>query len=160
MARPQRIEFAGALYHVSAKGQGGRLFHDAEDAERFLAILAQVCRRYDWAVLAYCLLPDRFELVAETRRPSLSEGMRRLAGLYGQAFNRRYGRRGPVFRGRFKAVLVDGEPYLAEVLESRRRILGDEVGLQPAAPVSASPPASRAQVQSIPLLTERESALG
>jgi REP-associated tyrosine transposase len=116
MARPQRIEFAGALYHVSAKGQGdGRLFRDAGDAERFLAILAQVCRRFDWAVMAYCLLPDHFELVVETRRASLSEGMRRLAGLYGQAFNRRHGRRGPVFQGRFKAVLVDGELYLAEV---------------------------------------------
>lgn len=122
MARPQRIEFAGALYHVSAKGLGGsedrgggRLFQDTEDAERFLAILGQVCRRYGWAVLAYCLLPDRFELVVETRRPTLSEGMRRLSGLYGQAFNRRYGRRGPVFQGRFKAVLVDRDLYLAEV---------------------------------------------
>lgn len=133
MARPQRIEFAGALYHVSAKGRdGGRLFHDAEVAERFLAILAQVSRRYDWAVMAYCLLPDRFELVAETRRPSLSDGMRRLAGLYGQAFNRRHGRRGPVFQGRFKAVLVDGELYLAEVC---REVLRTpvEAGLAPRA---------------------------
>ncbi len=116
MARPQRIEFAGALYHVSAKGQGGgRLFHDADDAERLLTILGQVCRRFEWAVMAYCLLPDHFELVLETRRPSLSEGMRRLSGLYGQAFNRRHGRHGPVFQGRFKAVLVDRELYLAEV---------------------------------------------
>ena len=132
MARPQRIEFAGALYHVSAKSQGGHLFHDAEDAERFLAILAQVCRRYDWAVMAYCLLPDRFELVAETRRPSLSEGMRRLAGLYGQAFNRRHGRCGPVFHGRFKAVLVDGDLYLAEVCREVLR-LPIEAGLAPRA---------------------------
>ena len=65
--------------------------------------------------MAYCLLPDRFELVAETRRPSLSEGMRRLAGLYGQAFNRRHGHSGPVFQGRFKAVLVDADLYLAEI---------------------------------------------
>jgi REP element-mobilizing transposase RayT len=110
MARPQRIEFSGALYHVSAKGQGGgHLFHDAEDAGRFLTILGQVCRRLHWAVMAYCLLPDHFELVVETRRPSLSQGMRRLSGLYGQAFNRRHGRHGPVFQGRFKAV------YLADV---------------------------------------------
>ncbi len=116
MARPQRIEFAGALYHVNAKGQGGgRLFHDAEDAERFLTTLGQVCRRFEWAVMAYCLLPDHFELVLETRRPSLSEGMRRLSGLYGQTFNRRHGRHGPVFQGRFKAVLVDRELYLADV---------------------------------------------
>ena len=116
MARPQRIEFAGALYHVSAKGQGGgRLFHDAEDAERFLTILGRVCRRFDWAVMAYCLLPGRFELVVETRRANLSEGMRRLSGLYGQAFNRRHARHGPVFQGRFKAVLVDGRLYLADV---------------------------------------------
>jgi REP element-mobilizing transposase RayT len=80
-----------------------------------LTILGQVCRRFEWAVMAYCLLPDHFELVVETRRPSLSEGMRRLSGLYGQAFNRRHGRHGPVFQGRFKAVLVDRELYLAEV---------------------------------------------
>ena len=121
MARPQRIEFAGALYHVSAKGLGskdlggGRLFHDADDAERFLKILGQVCRRFDWVAMAYCLLPDHFELVVETRRRSLSEGMRRLSGLYGQAFNRRHGRHGPVFHGRFRAVLVDRELYLADV---------------------------------------------
>jgi len=116
MARPQRIEFAGALYHVSAKGQGGgRLFHDAEDAAGFLTILGRVCRRFGWAVMAYCLLPDRFELVVETKRANLSEGMRRLSGLYGQAFNRRHARRGPVFQGRFKAVLVDRELYLADV---------------------------------------------
>ncbi len=123
MARPQRIEFAGALYHVSAKGEGGgQLFHDAEDAERFLTILAQVCRRFDWAVMAYCLLPDHFELVVETRRPSLSEGMRRLSGLYGRAFNRRHGRHGPVFQGRFKAVLVDRDLYLADVCREVLRV--------------------------------------
>ena len=123
MARPQRIEFAGALYHVSAKGQGGgRLFHDAEDAGGFLAILGRVCRRFDWAVMAYCLLPDRFELVVETRRANLSEGMRRLSGLYGQAFNRRHARRGPVFQGRFKAVLVDRELYLADVCREVLRL--------------------------------------
>ena len=116
MARPQRIEFAGALYHVSAKGQGGgRLFHDAEDAERFLTILSRVCCRFDWAVMAFCLLPDRFELVVETRRANLSVGMRRLSGLFGQTFNRRHSRHGPVFQGRFKAVLVDRQLYLADV---------------------------------------------
>jgi REP element-mobilizing transposase RayT len=123
MARPQRIEFAGAFYHVSAKGQGGgQLFHDAEDAGQFLTILGQVCRRFDWAVLAYCLLPDHFRLVVETRRPSLSEGMRRLSGLYGQAFNRRHRRHGPVFQGRFKAVLVDRDLYLAEVCREVLRV--------------------------------------
>ena len=131
MARPQRIEFPGALYHVSAKGHG-RLFPDTDDAERLLAILGQVCRRYDWAVMAYCLLPDHFELVVETRRASLSEGMRRLSGLYGQAFNRRHGRHGPVFQGRFKAVLVDRQLYLADVCREVLRA-PVEAGLAPQA---------------------------
>lgn len=116
MARPPRIEFAGALYHVSARGRPGRaLFPSPEDAERFLDFLGQVCRRFDWAVYAYCLLPDRFVLLVETRRATLSEGMRRLCGLTAQAWNRAHGGRGPVFQGRFKAVLVDRERYLAEV---------------------------------------------
>ncbi len=133
MARPQRIEFAGALYHVSAQGRGGeRVFRDAEDAGRFLRVLAQVCRRSDWAVMAYCLLPSRFELAVETRRPSLSAGMRRLTGLYGQAFNRRHGLKGPVFQGRFKAVLVEREPYLLEICRGVLRA-PVEAGLAPRA---------------------------
>lgn len=131
MARPQRIEFAGAVYHVSAQGHGGdRVFRDAEDAGRFLTVLAQVCRRCDWAVMAYCLLPARFELVVETRRPSLSAGMRRLMGLYGQAFNRRHALKGPVFQGRFKAVLVEPEPYLLEICRGVLRA-PVEAGLAP-----------------------------
>jgi REP element-mobilizing transposase RayT len=116
MARPPRIEFSGALYHVSARGRdGSRVFLEPEDARRFIDFLGQVCGRFDWAVYAYCLLPGQAQLVIETRRPTLTEGMRRLSGRYVQAFNRRHGRRGPLFQGRFKAVLVDREPYLRQV---------------------------------------------
>ncbi len=116
MARPPRIEFSGALYHVSARGRdGGQVFREPEDARRFIDFLGQVCGRFDWAVYTYCLLPGQVQLVVETRRPTLTEGMRRLSGRYVRAFNRRHRCRGPLFQGRFKAVLVDREPYLRQV---------------------------------------------
>ncbi|MEE8535998.1 MAG: hypothetical protein V3S45_08095 [Kiloniellales bacterium] len=116
MARPLRIEFPGALYCVSARGRGGRpVFLTPEDGEGFLEVLGQVARRFDWCVYAYCLLPNRYRLVVQTRAASLSEGMRRLGGLATQAFNRRHGARGPLFQGRFKAVLVERDAYLAQV---------------------------------------------
>ena len=102
MARPPRIEFSGALYHVSARGRdGGQVFREPEDARRFIDFLGQVCGRFDWAVYTYCLLPGQVQLVVETRRPTLTEGMRRLSGRYVQAFNRRHRCRGPLFQPTF-----------------------------------------------------------
>ena len=116
MARPLRIEYPGALYCVSTHGRRGRpVFLAPEDGEGFLEILGQVARRFDWCVYACCLLPDRYRLVVETRAANLSEGMRRLGGLATQAFNRRHGAKGPLFQGRFNAVLVEPDAYLAQV---------------------------------------------
>lgn len=113
MARPLRLEFPGAFYHLTAVGNaGGRIYLDDTDCERFLDLLAAVCQRFDWRCYAYCLLEDRYRLVVETTRPTLARGMRQLNGVYTQAFNRRHGRQGHVFQGRYQAILVDPQAYL------------------------------------------------
>lgn len=116
MARPLRLELPGATYHVSAEGNGGHpIFRGAEDSALLLEVLGEVCTRYDWRCLAYCLLPERYQIVVETRRATLSQGMRQLNGRYTQSFNRRHGVGGHVFQGRFRAVMVEAPAFLAEV---------------------------------------------
>lgn len=116
MARPLRIEFAGALYHVMARGDGQRsIFLDDDDRQAFLGNLARVCERVDWRVWAWCLMDNHFHLLVETIKPTLSRGMREVNGVYTQAFNRRHRRVGHVLQGRYKAILVDRDSYLLEV---------------------------------------------
>jgi REP-associated tyrosine transposase len=116
MARPLRLELPGAVYHLTATGNGGQtVFRDAEDSALFLEILGQVCARFDWRCLAYCLLPDSYQLVVETRQATLARGMRQLNGRYTQAFNRRHGIGGHVFQGRYRAVMVENPAFVAAV---------------------------------------------
>ena len=116
MARPLRIEFPGAVYHVSSRGNRREsIFVDDTDRIAFLALLGRMTERLDAQVLAYCLLGDHSDLVLYTRRANLSLLMRQLNGVYTQDFNRRHGKAGPVFQGRFKAILVDREAYLLEL---------------------------------------------
>lgn len=115
MARPPRIEFAGAVYHVSSRCDTGKAFVDDTDREAFLQLLAQAMQRFDAQVLAYCLLPDHFELLLFTRQANLSRLMRHLNGVYTQHHNRRHGDTGALFHGRFKAVLVDRDALLLDV---------------------------------------------
>lgn len=116
MARPLRLELPGAVYHLTSLGNAGQtVFRTAEDSELFLEILGEVCGRFDWRCLAYCLLPERYHLVVETRRATLARGMRQLNGRYTQAFNRRHGVGGHVFQGRYKAVMVEKPGYVAAV---------------------------------------------
>jgi len=116
MSRPLRLEFAGALYHVMARGNAREpIFADDEDRTAFLDGLVRACERFDWVLWAYCLMDNHYHLLVETRRPSLSRGMREVNGTYTQRFNRRHRRVGHVLQGRFKAVLVDKDSYLLEV---------------------------------------------
>ena len=116
MSRPLRIEFPGALYHVTTRGNARQdIFLDSDDARLFLRLLAEACQRHDWRVYAYCLMTNHYHLVVETRIASLSPGMRRLNGVYTQAFNRRHRRTGHLFQGRYKAILVEAEAYLQEL---------------------------------------------
>ena len=116
MARPLRIEFPGAVYHVTARGDGRQaIFRDDADRESFLAILGNAVSLRKWVCHAYCLMGNHYHLVIETPEANLSRGMRSLNGEYTQAFNRRHRRPGHVFQGRYKAVVVEKESHLLEV---------------------------------------------
>ncbi len=116
MARPLRIEFPGALYHITSRGNARQqTFGDDEDREAFLATLAWVVERFGWRCHAYCLMDNHFHLLIETPQPNLSRGMRQLNGVYTQSFNRRHRKVGHLFQGRFKAIVVDKDNYLLEL---------------------------------------------
>jgi REP-associated tyrosine transposase len=116
MARPLWIEYDGALYHVTSRGNERKpIFRDDTDRKLFLKILSQVIDRFNWICHAYCLMNNHYHLVIETPDGNLSKGMRQLNGIYTQAFNRRHHRVGHLFQGRFKAILVQRESYLLEL---------------------------------------------
>ncbi len=116
MARPLRLEFAGALYHVTSRGdRQERIFEDDADREAFLATLEKVRDTYNWVCHAYCLMDNHYHLLIETPDGNLSKGMRQLNGVYTQRFNRSHGQAGHVFQGRYKAILVDKNNYLLEL---------------------------------------------
>jgi REP element-mobilizing transposase RayT len=116
MSRPIRIEFANALYHVTARGDRREdIFEDDEDRQVFLAILEQVITQFNWICHAWCLMDNHYHLLIQTADGNLSKGMRQLNGVYTQASNRRHKRVGHLFQGRFKAILVDSDAYLLEL---------------------------------------------
>jgi putative transposase len=116
MSRPLRIEFAGAFYHVTSRGNGRKpIFRDDQDRRAFLEVLHKVNQRHHWLCHAYCLMNNHYHLVIETPEGNLSRGMRQLNGVYTMYFNRRHRTVGHVFQGRYKAILVERESYLLEV---------------------------------------------
>ena len=116
MSRPLRIEFAGALYHVMARGNAREaIFADDVDRAAFVDGIERACERFDWMLWAYCLMDNHYHLLIETRRASLSRGMREVNGIHTQRFNRRHRRVGHLLQGRYKAVLVDKDSYLLEL---------------------------------------------
>ena len=116
MARPLRIEFPGAVYHVTSRGDRREpIFVDDEDRRSFLDVVAHALQRSDGQMLAYCLMGNHYHFVLHTRQPNLSRLMRHINGVYTQAFNRRHRKVGHLFQGRFKAILVDRDAYLLEV---------------------------------------------
>jgi len=116
MARPLRIEFPNAVYHVTSRGNArDAIFFDEEDFANFLNILCFVVKRYNWILYAYCLMSNHYHLLIETPDGNLSSGMRQLNGIYTQQFNRRHKRVGHVLQGRYKAILVDKDSYLLEL---------------------------------------------
>ncbi|HRK57511.1 MAG TPA: transposase [Burkholderiaceae bacterium] len=116
MARPLRLEFPGALYHVTTRGNArGNIFLDDEDRQRYLVVLGATVTRFGWLCHGYCLMDNHYHLLIETPEPNLSQGMRQINGVYTQGFNRRHGRVGHVLQGRFKAILVERDSYLLEL---------------------------------------------
>jgi REP element-mobilizing transposase RayT len=117
MARPLRLEFAGATYHVTARGDGREdIYLSDADRRLFLAVLGSVAERFNWTIHAYCLMSNHYHLLVETPEGNLSKGMRQLNGVYTQDFNRTHHRVGHVFQGRYKAILVEKEAYLLELV--------------------------------------------
>ncbi len=116
MARPIRIEFPGAVYHITARGNAKQgIFLGDRDYRSFFSIFADVSAECDWRCYAYCLMPNHYHLVLTTPTGVLSRGMKLLNAVYAQRFHRRHDSAGHVFQGRFKSMLVDKEPYLLEV---------------------------------------------
>jgi putative transposase len=116
MARPVRLEFSDAIYHVTTRGDGGGdIFVDDQDRQLFLAVLAEVISRTGWIVHAYVLMDNHYHLLIETPKPNLSRGMRQLNGVYTQRFNSLHGSGGRVFQGRFKAILVERSTALLDL---------------------------------------------
>lgn len=116
MSRPLRLEFAGALYHITSRGDRREdIYFDDLDRKRWLEILGEVCERFNWNVHAYCQMTNHYHLLVETVDGNLSRGMRHLNGQYTQSVNRRHDLVGHLFQGRFKAILVQKEAYLLEL---------------------------------------------
>jgi putative transposase len=116
MSRPLRIEYPGAYYHIMNRGLAYQdVFTDRSDREQFLNLLSECHEMWGIRVLAYCLLNNHYHLLIQTPQSNLSRVMRHLDGLYTQRFNRKHKRDGPLFRGRYKAIVVDAEMYLLAV---------------------------------------------
>lgn len=116
MTRPLRIEFAGAFYHVTSRGdRKAAIFRDDRDRATWISTLELVCNRYNFAVHGFCQMTNHYHLIVETVEGNLAQGMRQLNGLYSQYFNRRHNVVGHLFQGRYKAILVQRESYLLEL---------------------------------------------
>ena len=116
MARPLRIEYPGAVYHVTSRGNEKKpVFKDEADRQNFLNTLQHVNKRYNWICHAYCLMTNHYHILIETPEGNLSIGMRQINSVYTQLFNKRHGRTGHLFQGRYKAILIQKDSHLLEV---------------------------------------------
>ena len=116
MSRPLRLEFPGALYHVTSRGDNKKtIYFEENDFSLFLDIMGDVCKRYHWIIHSYCLMTNHYHLLLETPEANLSKGMRDLNGIFTQAINRKHRRVGHLFQGRYKSILVDKDNYYLEL---------------------------------------------
>ena len=117
MSRPLRIEYPHALYHITSRGNGrNKIYLNDKDYNTFLTVFSDVIKRYNWICYAYCLMPNHYHLLIETPEANLSRGMRQLNGVYTQKFNYFNKSVGHVFQGRFKAILVEKNKYIGELI--------------------------------------------
>ena len=117
MSRPLRLQFSGAVYHVMNRGTARQTtFLDAEDYQGFLNTLGEAHRLWGIEVYSYCLMKNHYHVCLRTPKGNLSRVMRHVDGLYTQRFNRYHKRDGALFRGRYKAILVDENEYLSQVV--------------------------------------------
>lgn len=116
MPRPLRIEYEHAFYHVMNRGRARQLiFHDEGYYQAFLDTLGEAQQRFDCVVHAYCLMGNHYHLLIETPNANLGRIMRHINGVYTQRYNRLKHTDGPLFRGRYKAILVEQDNYLLQL---------------------------------------------
>ena len=116
MVRPLRIEFEGAVYHITSRGNAKQdIFLNRTDRVAFLNLLKDTVERFEWICHAYCLMDNHYHLLIETPQANLSKGMRHLNAVYTQGFNRRHELVGHVLQGRYKSILVERDRHLLEL---------------------------------------------
>jgi len=116
MARPLRLEFPGAIYHLTSRGNARhKVFFTDADRELFLNTLTRVVRRYDWVCHAYCLMANHYHLLVETPKANLSIGMRQLNGIYTQSLTAGTTGLDICFRGGSRRSWLKGNPHLLEL---------------------------------------------
>ena len=116
MSRPLRIEYENAFYHVMNRGRGrDNTFLSDDDFKYFLYSIEQASLRFNIEVHSYCLMTNHYHLLIKTPDANLGRAMKHINGLYTQYFNRAHNTDGALFRGRYKAVLVDADNYLLHV---------------------------------------------
>ena len=117
MSRPLRIEYPNAFYHVMNRGNNRQaIFLNDEDYGIFLETLKETSRSFGLKILSFCLMSNHYHLLLSTPKANLSRAMRHLNGVYTQRFNRRHKKDGHLFRGRFKAILVQEDEYLTHLI--------------------------------------------
>ena len=118
MARPLRIEYPGAWYHVMNRGANrNKIFYKDEDYDLFMKVLLEACGLFNVYITAYCLMSTHYHIVVNTPEGNLSRFMRHLDGVYTQRYNRQYKKNGSLFRGRYKAILIQADEYLRQVIK-------------------------------------------
>ena len=116
MARPLRIEYPGAYYHVTSRGNEQKdVFKSQRDREKFLSYLESAVVRYGAVIHAWCLMSNHYHLLLETPSGNLSQIMRHINGAYTTYFNVKRKRAGHLFQGRYKAILVEADEYAKEL---------------------------------------------
>src|ERR1700730_11581828 len=117
MARPIRLEYPGAVYHVMSRGhERSAIFREGGDREKFHSVLGAVVGDERWELHGYCLMGNHYHLLVETPEGRLSRGVKALNGRYAQWFNWRHGRRGHLLESRFRSVLVQKDSHLMELV--------------------------------------------
>ena len=116
MARPLRITFPDAFYHVTSRGNEQKaVFKSNSDREKFLSYLESAAERYNAVIHAFCLMDNHYHLLLETPSANLPQIMRHINGAYTTYFNIKRSRSGHLFQGRYKAILVDKDTYAKEL---------------------------------------------
>lgn len=116
VARPLRVEYPGAHYHVINRGNAGEnIFETNKDREKFLIYLGKAVERFSLTIHTYCLMANHYHLLVETPKANLSAAMQWLSVSYAVYYNRKQQRRGHLFEGRFKALLIEADAYLQEL---------------------------------------------